>query len=106
MKHIAVLEFIVLGLAVHRVARIIGWDSITRGPRERFLGWTDDGKRNRWPKNRKRLAEFIHCPWCQGFWLSVAAWVCFREWHDATILVCVPLAISSAVGVYTTHLDP
>lgn len=102
---ITALELVVLMLAVHRVSRIVGWDKITRPPREWLTGWGDDEKRIPRRPSHKGLAEFLHCPWCQGFWISVVVWVCFKEWHDATMLVAVPLAISSAVGVYTTHLD-
>lgn len=101
----AFLALIVLALAGHRVARIIGWDSITQRPRQRFLGYDDDGKRNRWPRDRKRLGEFIHCPWCQGFWLSVAFYAAWREWPHGVWWVAGPLAVSSLIGVYTTHLD-
>lgn len=105
-----IVELIVLILAGHRIARIIGWDSITKPWREKLLGWTDDGKKIGHAGGTGRpvpgkLATLAHCPWCLGFWISIILWVCFKQWHDATLLVASPLAISSAIGVYTTNLD-
>jgi hypothetical protein len=104
------LAIVVLVLAGHRISRFIGWDVISRKRRERFLGWNDNGQPNEWQSvikstKRKPLAEFIHCPWCQGFWISIAEWIAYRQEPHWTLLVLAPLAISSAIGVYTSHLD-
>lgn len=99
------IALIVLTLAGHRVARVIGWDSITQPWRQRFLGYDDDGKKNRWPANRKRLGAFVHCPWCQGFWLSLVIYAAWRWWPEVTLTIASPLAVSSLIGVYTHHLD-
>lgn len=105
------LNFAVLALAIHRCARIIGWDTITQRWRVRWLGWNDDGRPNDWvtPAQRegwrKKVAAFLHCPWCQGFWLSLAWFAAWRYWGGIVIWLAWPLALSSFVGVYTKLLD-
>lgn len=99
------IALLILMLAGHRVARIVGWDSITQQWRQRLLGYDDDGKRNRWPANHKKIGEFVHCPWCQGFWWSIILYAAWRYYPEVTLTICSPLAISSGIGAYTTHLD-
>lgn len=99
------LNLVVLALAAHRLFRIIAGDTITKRWRERFLGWGDDQKRNEWPKNRRKLAEFVHCPFCLGFWVVVVEWLAFQQWPHGVLLVAWPLALSSIVGLVTERLD-
>lgn len=99
------LNLVVLSLAVYRVARFVGWDSITQRFRERFTGWSDDQKRNHWPHNRRKLAEMIHCPFCFSAWVALAAWLAFREWPHAVMLVAWPLAIAAAAGLIAKNWD-
>lgn len=99
------IQAIVLVLAGHRLARIIGWDVVTQRIRQRLLGWDDNGQKNRWPANRKRLGEFVHCPWCMGFWIAVAGWLAIQAEPRVSWWVAWPLAISSAIGLVSTHLD-
>lgn len=99
-------NLVVLALAVYRVARFAGWDSITQRWRQRLTGYEDDsGKRNSWPANHKTIAEMIHCPFCFSAWLAIGAWLLFREWPHATMLVAWPLAIMAAAGLVGKTLD-
>lgn len=98
------LSFVILALAAHRVTRLIGWDSITSTLRARLIGYSDDGKRNRWPANHPKIGEFVHCPWCLGFWVCLAWYLAYRQWPEGTIIVAVPFALSDAVGFAESSL--
>lgn len=105
MTNLTLVQAIVLVLAGHRIARIIGWDKLTQRLRQRLLGWDDNGQRNRWPANHKSVAEFVHCPWCLGFWIAVAGWIALQYWPDVVLMGAWPLAISSAIGLVSAHWD-
>jgi hypothetical protein len=99
------LTFVILVLAAHRVTRLIGWDTITAKWRARLTGYSDTGERNRYPHNRKALGEFVHCPWCLGFWVCLVLYVCWRIWPDATFTFATVAALSSAVGLVVHNGD-
>lgn len=103
------LDLIIVVLGAYRLWMLIAKDTITEGLRERLLGYSmgDDGKyhRNRWPHPRKRLGEFIHCPWCLGFWASLACVAAFYEWPHATRWVLLPFAVSASVALISVCFD-
>lgn len=69
---------------------------------------TPSGRLDRPPFSRFRwdVAKMIRCPWCVGWWLSVAAWLLVATWPRATLFGAIPLAISAAVGLIAKRLDP
>ena len=50
--------------AAHRIIRMIIDDEITAGWRERWFEEHDPGE--------TKLGYLVTCPWCTGFWVSVA----------------------------------
>ena len=48
---------------------------------------------------------FLTCPWCLGFWVSVALWLAWLEWPRATLVAVTPFAISAVVGLVVKNLD-
>jgi hypothetical protein len=96
-------DLVLLWLGTYRVWWLVANDALTEGLRDRFIGYSlgDDGKyhRNRWPTPRKRLGEFVHCPWCLGFWIGLAVVVAYAAWPHGTRWVMLPFAISSLVGL-------
>lgn len=108
-------QLALLALASFRLTRLIGWDDfpLAGKARNRIVGaktWmrpnTGDEDDETWVEyDRPLLAHFIACPFCQGFWVSVcvvAAW--WVEPHY-TLVACVPLAVSSLVGLTAKNLD-
>jgi hypothetical protein len=93
-------EVTLLGLAGFRVWRLIAHDTIFDPIRERILrleGWTEgepvpDGFRD-------RLAEFLVCAWCLGFWIAVIAWALWQISPTWTLVFAAPLAISSVIAL-------
>lgn len=80
-----------IGLSAYRLWRIYALDKI--GNRARMFVIQHD--------RLDRFGEFLHCPWCVGFWycviLTTLAGVTFEDWSLLTYaLVC--LAASALAG--------
>lgn len=55
--------------------------------------------------DRPTLAHLVHCPFCIGWWISLATWVAWLCWHPVEYGL-MPFAISGAVGLIAKNLDP
>jgi hypothetical protein len=91
-------EFALLSLAAYRVFRLLSEDTVLDRPREYVVGlsgWTEG--RPTPPGYRVRLAEFLLCSSCFGFWISVAWWLAYQLWEFGTVVAAVPFAISTVV---------
>jgi hypothetical protein len=84
------LAAVLVALAAFRLTRLIQRDTILDGPRKAVMDrhYAD------------RIGELLNCPWCLGFWVSVAVVLA------ATVLprklwepVVVALAASAVVGL-------
>ena len=91
-------EFLLLGLASYRTWRILAEDTVFDTPRAWAVGLSDWSEGQRTPSSyRAGLAEFLTCPACFGFWVSLLWWGAFQQWPHGTVVVAVPLAISAVV---------
>lgn len=98
------LGLVVIVLGVWRVWRILSTDTVLDWPRDRILGSTSLAAGTVHYK-RPRLAEFVGCPWCFGWWLCLGAFCAWHWWsRDNTVLIAVPFALSTGVGLLT-NLD-
>lgn len=55
--------------------------------------------------DRPLLAHLVHCPFCLGWWVSLAvyiAWLLEPRW---TLYAVAPFALSGAVGIIAKNLD-
>lgn len=95
-------HFLVLALAVLRLTRLIGWDTITRPARDKLVRRNGD---RMLPGYRPKLDEFFHCPYCLGLWISLITWASYWAWPAWTLWVALPFAISAVVGLVANHLD-
>ena len=86
-------EAVFLAGAAFRVWRLIAQDTILDEARDRLV------KADSRSEYRQGLDEFLRCPWCMGFWVSVAWWIAWLIFPHATVVVAVPWAISAAVGL-------
>jgi hypothetical protein len=123
-------QLVLLGLAAFRVTRLIGWDDLTILPRrwltglsddehavtaehvDQMLGqdidpWDDTQTPAHMPIGRARfyLSRMIRCPWCLGWWVSLAAWLSWEAWPHAVMVGAAPFAISAVVGLTAKNLD-
>jgi len=99
-------EFALLSLAAYRVFRLLSEDTVLDRPREYVVGlsgWTEG--RPTPPGYRVRLAEFLLCSSCFGFWISVAWWLSYQLWEYGTVVAAVPFAISTVVIAVASLLN-
>lgn len=85
---------LLLALSAFRTWRLLAEDTILDRPRAALVRPLPKGE------------EFILCPWCAGFWVSLAWWAAWQAWPHGTLVVAVPFAISAVVGVVAANLDP
>lgn len=126
MRHPDWFGVVVLALAVFRIVRLVGWDTITAGargwatlPDRRYDDWhaaisseleagrdpfsgADAAPFSRW---RWRAAELVRCPWCAGWWLSGGVWAAWSVAPRATLWLAAWPALSALVGLTAKHLD-
>lgn len=101
-------ETAVLALAAYRVWRLIADDTILDRPRAWVLGvpgWKPTGHETPPDGYREKLATLLTCPWCMGFHLAYGVFLFWLWLPTPTLLICVPLAISSAVGLIAHFTD-
>lgn len=107
-------QFFLLAFAAYRTTRLVGWDVITRPVREPATGREEHGDaksardtsqseaRTGW---RHHVDVFFHCPFCLGWWLSLAWYCLWLAWPIGSLAVATPFALSAVVGLVTKNLD-
>ena len=91
---------ILLALASYRTWRLLAEDEILDAPRNRLLRldpkWEKEGDPTG-PDYREWLGKFLSCPWCFGFWITLAWWIAWQIDGFWTTVFAVPMAISALV---------
>lgn len=90
-------EFLILGLASHRLTRLIIRDTVLDSLRNK---WWD-----RFPPESTKLGYLLTCPWCLGFWLSLGVYFWYTILPVQILWLCYVLALSSIVGLLTALED-
>jgi hypothetical protein len=93
-------ELALLALAAWRTFHLIAFDDILDRPRRHVTRlnktWKQEGDATG-EKYREGLANFITCPYCMGFWVSVAVWAAWLVFPTETVWVAVPLALNAGL---------
>ncbi len=97
------LELVVLSLGAFRVYRLLGQDEILSPLRDRLTDARET--RDGWVFRRPRIATFLTCPWCCGFWVSLIVYGSWLSDSRPTLYAMTPFAISAAVGLIARNLD-
>lgn len=92
---------VVLSLATFRVWHLLAYDTVLDGLRAWVFRWDGEGEPP--AAYRRRLDDFIGCPWCAGFWVALAWWAAWLVW-PATTLRCALLPAVSAVAALLSKL--
>lgn len=50
------------------------------------------------------IGDLISCPWCAGWWVSLAATILFFITPTWTIALCIPFALRAFVGGYANKI--
>lgn len=82
---------LLLALAAYRIWRLAAWDEITEPARLAITRYKKPGYHG-------RLAEFLQCGFCLGFWVALAWWILWLVWPHGALVAAVPFAISTLVG--------
>lgn len=86
----------VCAAAVFRLTRLVTSDAIT----ERFRRWAV-----RRQGDHKRLAYFLTCPWCVGFWMAVAVAALVTLWPTGAAYIVLVLSWSTVTGLLAERMD-
>lgn len=101
-------ELFLLVAASFRLWRLLAEDDILDMPRRWLLRLPQTWKNGDTipPGYREKLATFLVCPWCLGFWVSLGFYLSWTWQSEWTLYVAVVGAISAAVGLIRGVLDP
>lgn len=92
------LELVVVALAAHRLARLVGFDLITRRLRAAATGYADDGRVLRSRRRAPWLYDLVKCGWCLTVWTSAVVMVVWHVVPEARIVV-EGLAVATIAGL-------
>lgn len=124
------LAAVALVIGTVRLSRLVAKDDITKTPRMWATGVSDAG----WPDLaaivqdvldqgadpwepgaitpalpvgpvRFRFGELVRCPWCNSFWLGLAAVLAYQAWPHGTLVLMIALSGSEAAGLVAKKLD-
>jgi hypothetical protein len=91
-------ELVLLALASWRTFQLVADDDVFDRSRRWFLrlgsDWNEEGD----PvpdAYRVGWAKFLTCPYCFGFWVSIAWWLAWVAVGDWAVALAVPMSISS-----------
>jgi hypothetical protein len=100
-------QAVILAAAAWRIFALLSSDDILDRPRryvtridekwEKEGDWTGDGYRS-------KLAEFIDCPYCLGFWVALAWWGAWLIWPHATLVAGTPFMLSAGLVALQRYL--
>lgn len=84
------LAFVLASLCAYRLTVLIQDDDITEPLRRRFY--------RRFSPELSFWGQLARCPWCLGFWISVALWLPLWAVTPLPWPLLWPWAMSAAVG--------
>lgn len=99
-------QFALLALGTYRVWRLAAIDDMPWLVRGRNWAVGAEELAGVWTFRRPTLAHMISCPWCLGWWSSLAAVALWWLAPHAALLIAVPFAVAAAVGAFGHLLNP
>ncbi len=98
---------VILTLGTFRLLRLLAWDEfppIVR-VRDRILGAHEQVTNDDPGCYHPLLADLWTCPFCLGFWLSLAVYLLWLWQPTRTLYCAAPFALSGAVGLIAKNWD-
>lgn len=93
-------EALLLALAAWRVFHLVAFDDIMDRPRRHVTrlnkSWRQEGDATG-EHYREKLAGFLTCPYCFGFWVGAVVWAAWLVFPTETLWVAVPFALNAGV---------
>lgn len=89
-----------LALAAWRVFHLVAFDDILDRPRRYITrlspGWRQEGDATG-EKYREKLANFLTCPFCLGFYVSLSVYLLWIWFPTETLVVSTVFALNAGV---------
>jgi hypothetical protein len=107
-KRINIGDVLLLGLATHKLSRIVTKDSVTspfRAPFTQFVESAGAGEVNEEPRGngmQRALGELLTCPWCVSPWLAGALTAAFTASPAVGRTIAAVLS-TAAISDYLNH---
>jgi hypothetical protein len=93
-------ETTVLALAAWRLFHLIAFDDVLDRPRRYVTRlnktWKNEGDATG-ERYREKLAGFLTCSFCMGWWIALVWWAAWLIWPHGTLVAAVPFALSAGV---------
>lgn len=112
---------LILALGIYSLTRLITTDSIVDRQRVWFYNkFPHEGFQTKIRPTRgqfivtgdhyyvtvgHKLGDLVYCPWCMGFWVSLALFAAFVAWPVVTTFLLVPLALRVIPGVIESVIN-
>lgn len=112
---------LILVLGIYSITRLITKDSIIDRQREWFFQrFPHEGFQTKIRPKRgtfivtgdhyyvtvgHKLGELVHCPWCTGFYVSLALFLAFWAWPITTTFLLIPLGLRVIPGMIESVID-
>ncbi len=93
-------ETLLLALAAWRMWHLLAFDDIFDRPRRYVTrlsaGWKQEGDATG-EQYREKLASFLVCPFCFGWWCAIVWWGLWLFWPHGTLCVAVGFVLGAVV---------
>lgn len=100
MSFPSALEVVLLAAAAWRIWHLVAEDTILERPRRWLFRQGDEWEKDGDPvpdDYRFGVHEFVQCPFCMGFWVSLG-WVGFYAlWPEGAVWAALPFALNMVV---------
>lgn len=91
------LQLLIVTLGAARLTALVTGDRIARSVRWPLIKrWGEDS----YP------GTLLSCPWCAGWWVSLACVIAWAFWPEVTTAVLLPWAVAFVVGALGAKLGP
>lgn len=113
---------VILTLGAFRALRLLAWDDLPpivrvrawvlgeqthrTGSSNSLSGLTSEVPATTVSYRRPLLAHLWFCPFCLGFWLSIAVYLAWIFEPRITLYIAAPFALSATIGLLAKNLDP
>jgi hypothetical protein len=91
------IEFVILGLAVFRLTRLLTRDVILDEVRERIWG--------RFPPEYSKIGYLFTCEWCMSIWIGSLLYLSSILMPTTTSVITTILALSAVAGLLAAYED-
>jgi hypothetical protein len=100
------MDFLILALATYRISSLIANEDGPAGFFERgrlLIGVERDQAGT--PYGTNNFATGLVCQWCNSVWIGVILAICYMWLKQVTVLVCLPLALSTVTMILARWID-